>query len=789
MSTDDESEDPTPAPPASGGSGRGLVRRLLDGLRGPGAGPPAGGPGRLGRYRILHQLGQGGMGTVFAAEDESLGRQVAVKTITEPDESARRRFRREARAAAGVNHPNVCQIYEIGEDGGQLFIAMELLTGEPLVDRMSRGPLSVAEAVSLAQGVLSALTALHQTGIVHRDLKPSNVFLTPHGVKLLDFGLARDLPKELTRSIEAGTQITQPGLLVGTPRYMAPEQVLGRPVDERTDLFAIAAILYEAVAGRPAFLGTTAVEALSATLHDDPPPLTGDGASLDPVLRHALAKDPEDRPPSAEAMKEELGGSASGVTPAPGLATAARGAPAPPSPSIAVLPFTNMSPDREQDYFCEGMAEDILNALTKVEGLRVVARASSFQFGGKSHDVREIGRALGVGRILEGSVRTAGTRLRVNVQLINVEDSSHLWSERYDRQKEDVFAIQDEISEHIVEALRIRLVGGDKAEASKRHTDDLEAYHLYLKGQHNWYRRESDSLQKAASFFEEAVRKDPGYVQAHVGLANAYSSLGFYGMEPARALEKAQGAVDRALALDDGLGEAHAARGLMRMWLRWDWDGAEESFKAAIERNPEDVLARCWYAFLLLATDRHGEALRMAESALPLDPLSPYVNTCLGLTLSTQGRHEEAIEALNRALDMELDFLYTLWVLGGASSASGRHDRAVRVLEKAVALSERAPYYLGWLATAYGAAGRAERGPRHRRGAEHPSADGVRVADVLHLGSRRHRRDGQRRWTGWREACEEKSPPLSMHQATLLRPLHGEARFREIRRRMNLGPL
>jgi len=785
---DDEDEGRTPAPATLRSSRKGLVRRLLDGLRGP---APAGErPARLGRYRILRRLGQGGMGTVFAAEDESLGRQVAVKIITEPDESARKRFRREARAAAGVNHPNVCQVYEIAEDGGQLFLAMELLSGDPLSDRITRGPLSVLEAVSLGNGMLSALEALHATGIVHRDLKPSNVFLTPHGVKLLDFGLARDMPRALTRSIETGTQLTEPGLLVGTPRYMAPEQVLGHGVDERTDLFAVAAILYEAVAGRPAFLGATVVETLSATLHHDPPTLTGEAAALEAVLRHGLAKDPEERPSTATAMKEELGGAVSGVTPAPpeGVAARAGDGRTPSAASIAVLPFANMSPDREQDYFCEGMAEDILNALTRVEGLRVVARASSFQFAGRSHDIREIGRVLDVGKILEGSVRTAGDRLRVTAQLINVEDASHVWSERFDRQKEDVFTIQDEISAHIVEALRIRLVGKKTDEPGERHTDDVEAYHLYLKGQHNWYRRESDSLQKAATFFEQAVRKDPEYLLAYLGLANAWSSLGYYGIEPSRALEKARAAVDRALALDDGLGETHAARGLMQMWLLWDWDGAERSFEAAIEKSPESALSRCWYSFLLSGLDRHEEAIRMAESALPQDPLSPYVNTCLGLALFTRGRAEEAIEALDRALEMEPDFLYTLWVLGGAASACGQHDRAVRALEKAVTLSERAAYYLSWLATAYAAADRGEDARRildelsgqARAGYVSPTFLAWALAG---LGETAQALDQVER------ACGEKSPPLSMHQATLLRSLHGETRFREVRKRMGLKPL
>ncbi len=784
MSSNNDRTEVTPVP--GGSSRKGLVRRLLDGLRGSSAPRSTETPARLGRYRVLHRIGQGGMGVVFAAEDESLGRRVAVKTITEPDESARKRFRREARAAAGVNHPNVCQVYEIGEDGGQLFITMELLSGEPLSERLARGPVPLDESVSLGRGTLAALQALHETGIVHRDLKPSNVFLTPHGVKLLDFGLARPLPKELTQSIESGTALTQPGLLIGTPRYMAPEQVLGREVDARTDLFAAAAILYESVAGRPAFVGATVVEVLSTTLHDEPPPLTGEAAVLERVLRPALAKSPEDRPETAAEMAAALEEIAAGTTPASGSPGRRPAAPDSTS-SIAVLPFSNMSPDKDQDYFCEGMAEDILNALTKVDGLRVVARASSFQFAGKSHDIAHIGRTLGVDQILEGSVRTAADRLRVTAQLIRVDDSSHLWSERYDRQKEDVFAIQDDISERIVEALRIRLVGKEKAGPGRRHTNDVEAYHLYLKGQHNWYRREADSLKKAAGFFEEAARRDPGYALAHVGLANAYSSLGYYGMEPAAAREHATAAVDRALALDDDLAEAHAARGLLQTWLLWDWDGAERSFKASIDTNPEYVLARCWYSFLLDVTYRHEDALPMAESALALDPLSPYVNTSLAQVLLHQGQYDGAIESLNRALEMEPDFLYTLWVLGGTYIGAGRHEEAISVLDKAATLSGRAPHYLGWLAFGYGKAGRREQTlgiieELSERAREEYVAPTFFAWAYSGLGE-------TEKALGWIEkALEERSPPLSMHHTTLFGDLRSSEPFREIRRRMALTP-
>ncbi|HEY6554790.1 MAG TPA: serine/threonine-protein kinase, partial [Vicinamibacteria bacterium] len=375
MDEGDETGEHAPAP-GSSSSRRGVLRRLLDGLRGetpPFA--PAGDPTRLGRYRILERLGKGGMGVVFAAHDDSLGRKVAVKTIAEPDESARQRFRREARAAAGVNHPNVCQVYEIGDEGGQLFIAMELLEGEPLSERIARGPMPVKEAITVGRGILSALGALHATNIVHRDLKPSNVFLTTHGVKLLDFGLARPLPRELTVSLETGADLTRPGMILGTPRYMAPEQVVGHEVDRRTDLFALAAILYEAAAGRPAFLGSTVVEVLSATLHEEPPALTGDAAvaAFDRVLRRGLAKRASDRPASAEEMARDLDG-------IPTATDAVSAAVARPLTRLVVLPFRILRPDPEVDFLSFALADAVSTSLSGLPALVLRSSGSAARF-------------------------------------------------------------------------------------------------------------------------------------------------------------------------------------------------------------------------------------------------------------------------------------------------------------------------------------------------------------------------------------------------------------------------
>ena len=659
MDQDEEPGERTP-PLAGASSRKGVLRRLLDGLRGetPAPGTP-GDPRHLGRYRILHRIGQGGMGVVFAAEDASLGRRVAVKTIAEPDESARKRFHREARAAAGVNHPNVCQVYEIGEDGGQLFIAMELLEGESLADRLGRGPMPLAEATALGRGILAALGALHATGVVHRDLKPSNVFLTPHGVKLLDFGLARPLPRELTQSIETGTELTRPGLLVGTPRYMAPEQVLGHEVDARTDLFSAAAILYEAVAGRPAFRGATVVEVLSATLHEQPPALAGDSAvvALDRILRRALAKGPGDRPASAAEMTAELESVAAGAS---GVSLAR------PLTRLVVLPFRLLRPDPEIDFLSFALADAVSASLSGLPSVVIRSSAAAARFATDSPDLRALAAQADVDRVLMGTLLRAGDQLRATAQLVEAPAGTLVSSQTLQAPLGDVFRLQDELAQRIVESLSPSLSerGGRRrgAPASAR------AYEFFLRA--NELLRDWSHVGVARDLYRQCVDEDPAFAPAWACLGRCHRLLAKYYLErPAENLARADEAYRRALELDPGLPLAHKLYAHREAETGRARDAMVRLLALARgNRNDPEVFAglvhACRYCGLLEASEAaHREARR----------LDPHISTSVVYTWWAQGEMERILAEASDAGDFELRTM--------ALATLGRPEEARRTLE------------------------------------------------------------------------------------------------------------
>jgi TolB-like protein/lipoprotein NlpI len=643
--------------------------------------PGARRPGDLvgGRYKILGRAGEGGMGVVYKAEDSKLRRTVALKFLPAAaalDPDAKKRFLREAQAAAALDHPNICPLYEIDEAGDGMFLTMAFVEGRSLKDRIAEGRLPLVEALAVAAQVGEGLKAAHGRGVVHRDIKPANIMLGREGqARVTDFGLA---------SLEGGVEVTRPQTSLGTPAYMSPEQFRGERTDARADVWSFGCTLFEMTTGRRPFEGERIAEIRERVLNDAPP----DPASLradiprglaDLILR-CLRKRPEDRFPDFEAVLAAL--RSEGVSGAP-AAPAAAATPAGAVPSVAVLPFADMSPGKDQDYFGEGLAEEVIHALARLQGLRVVARTSAFALKGLKLDVREIGRTLGVGAVLEGSVRKAGDRLRVTAQLVDAATGMHLWSERYDREERDVFAIQDEITEAIVEHLKVTLLGGEKAALRRRSTSDTEAYNLYLKGLYFAARPDAASYAKALDFFRAAIDKDPGFAQAYAGAALVFASLGIINLAPPSEMwPKAKEYMQKALALDDELAEAHALAATLAFWFEWDWEAAGQSFDRALSLNPGDAMSHGQRGWYLLNRRRFDEAVREVKKALELDPLMPlFYAWSVGMHWSV-GRPDEALREYARAMEIDPGLGLAHFHAGMAYFVTGRLDECAEALEK-----------------------------------------------------------------------------------------------------------
>ncbi len=638
----------------------------------------------ISHYRILEKLGEGGMGEVYLARDTKLDRKVALKFLPSQcssDEQLKARFRREARAAAALNHPNIVTIYEVAQHDDRLYIAMEYVEGESLKQLAVRKELTVDRAIEIALQIFEGLHKAHQAGIIHRDIKSHNILIDRDGrVRILDFGLAK---------IAREAMLTRMGTTVGTAAYMSPEQARGEEVDHRTDIWSSGVVLYEMLTGQMPFRGDHDQAVIYSILNNEPqsasrlrPDLP---AELEQVLIRALAKDRGERYEQISEMLADLNSIKQGFESGSTRTLPSR---APSSPSIAVLPFKNLSADREQDYFCDGVAEEIINALTQVEGLHVVARTSAFSFRGKDADIREIGRKLNVGTLLEGSVRKAGDRVRITAQLVNVADGYHLWSERYDRDigalccPEDIFAIQDEISLAIVGKLKVKLLEGEKTRLVKRHTDDLDAYNLYLKGRYFWNRRTEQSLKKSVEYFDQAIEKDPAYALAYAGLADSYVTLQDYtSVSPKVTLPKAKEAAHKALEIDSTLAEAHNSLAQV-MFREWDWEGAEREHKRAIELNPNYATAHHWYALVLAYAARFDEAIAEMKRARELDPLSLIINRNLGLVLYFARRYDKAVEQLQKTLEMDPSFSLAHAGLGQAYLQKSMYQEALRELQR-----------------------------------------------------------------------------------------------------------
>jgi serine/threonine-protein kinase len=620
------------------------------------------------------------MGVVYRAEDAKLGRTVALKFLPAAialDPEAKKRFLREAQAAAILDHPNICPLYEVDEAGGEMFLTMAFVEGRSLRDRVAEGRLPLVETLGIAVQAAEGLKAAHERGVVHRDVKPANIMLGRDGqVRITDFGLA---------SVEGGVELTRPQTVLGTPAYMSPEQVRGERTDGRTDIWSFGCTLFEMTTGRRPFAGESLQETRSVILNDAPPDPSSLRADLPPglseVILKCLRKKPEDRFPDFEAVVAALRSEA-----VMGRDAAAAGrSPSPPAavPSVAVLPFVDMSPGKDQDYFGEGLAEELIHALARVQGLRVVARTSAFALKGMKLDLREVGKMLGVRAVLEGSVRKAGDRLRVTAQLIDAATGMHIWSERYDREERDVFAIQDEITAAIVDHLKVTLLSGEQAALRKRSTADTEAYNLYLKGLYFVARPDAASYAKALDFFSAAIGKDPGFAQAYAGTASVYAALGIMNLAPPTEMwPKAKAFLQKALALDDDLAEAHAVAAALAFWFEWEWDAAGRSFDRVLSLNPGDATSHGMRGWFLLNRRRFDESIREVNKALELDPLMPlFYAWSVGLNWSV-GRADDALREFAKAMEIDPNLGLAYFHAGMAYYQKGLLDEAAEAFEK-----------------------------------------------------------------------------------------------------------
>jgi serine/threonine-protein kinase len=650
------------------------------------------------RYELGRELGSGGMATVYLAQDLRHDRPVAIKVLRAEIAAGvgADRFLREVRLAARLQHPHILPVFDSGDAAGRLWYAMPYVEGESLRHRLERvGALELEEALRLGREIADALDYAHRRGVIHRDVKPGNILLSEGHALLADFGIARAAASERE-------PLTQTGLAVGTAAYMSPEQALGAErIDGRTDVYALGCVMFEMLAGRPPFDGPNQ-QAVVARHITEPVPSMRTGANtiptwVDRVVQRALAKTPEARFATAGDLGRAM---------VPGAPTVAIESPRA-ERSVAVLPLANLSPEPDNEFFADGMTDELINALAKVPGLRVVSRTSVFAFKGRQLDVRAIGAELNVECVLEGSVRRAGRRLRTAVQLVNVADGYQLWSETFDREMEDVFAVQDEISRGIVSALKLKLLGQAAGPLVKSPTDDFEAYTLYLKGRLLWNRRSDDALRHGLAFFQQALARDPNYPLAHVGLADSYVLLGFYtALAPSDAFPRAKAAAETALRLDPTLGEAYPALAYVKMYYEWDWNGALDTFRKAIDRNPGYATAHQWLGNCLAILGRGDQSIASFQRAVELDPLSPIKNAALGWGYYFARRYAEAIAQQQRALEIDADMSVSHLWYGLSLEQSGRADEAVERFAAAVRLLGRDPVGLSFLAHGLAMAGR-----------------------------------------------------------------------------------